>query len=226
MRKFKGIIFDLDGTLVDTEIDFRQMKREMIKELEINGVKANTLTPDMTTVIIQENAERIWVELNMPETERVRLRDEMTRLMDTAEMKAINTLKVIPGASEAVKLLFNRGYRLGILTRSNHNYAIEAIKKMGVEKEFMTVLGRGDTSQPKPYAEAMIEAAKALKLEVADVVMIGDHSIDSTCAVNGGCYFIGVATGPRGLKSWEQNQPEVILESVSDLPNYLSNKFS
>ncbi|MCX6642430.1 MAG: HAD-IA family hydrolase, partial [Candidatus Bathyarchaeota archaeon] len=140
--------------------------------------------------------------------------------------RAIHTLKVICGASEAVKLLFKRGYRLGILTRSNHAYAIEAIRKMGVEKEFMAVLGRGDTSQPKPYAEAMVEAAKALQLEVNEVLMVGDHSIDSTCAVNGGCYFIGVATGPRGEKSWEQNRPEVILKSVTDLPIYLSEKSS
>ena len=226
MGKFKGIIFDLDGTLVDTEIDFRQMKREMIKELEINGIVANSLTPEMTTVVIQENAERVWAELNMPETERVRLRDEMTRLMDAAEMKAIHTLNVISGASEAVRMLYKTGYRLGILTRSNHAYALEAIRKMGVEKEFMTVLGRGDTSQPKPYAEAMIEAAKALQLEVKEVLMVGDHNIDSTCAVNGGCYFIGVATGPRGEKSWEQNRPEVILRSVADLPTYLTEKYS
>jgi phosphoglycolate phosphatase len=226
LGKFKGIVFDLDGTLVDTEIDFRQMKREMIKELEIHGVVANSLTPEMTTVIIQENAERIWAELNMPETERVRLRNEMTRLMDAAEMRAIHTLKVICGASEAVRLLSKMGYRLGILTRSNHAYAVEAIRKMDVEMEFMAVLGRGDTTQPKPYAEAMIEAAKALQLEVNEVLMVGDHSIDSTCAVNGGCYFIGVATGPRGEKSWEQNRPEVILKSVMDLPIYLYEKFS
>jgi len=221
MARFKGIVFDLDGTLIDSEVDFVKMKQNMIGVLEEHGVPKGKLTPQMTTVIIMENAEKYWSEQGKAESEKVYLRDEMTRIMDQGELEAISTLTVIPGVQETVKKLKQRGYKLAILTRSHHKYAEEALKKIGLEKEFDVILGRGETPQPKPYAEAMIYAAKALGLSLTEVVLVGDHHLDSTCAVNAKCNFIGVATGPRGDKSWEINRPNVILPSVYDIPEYL-----
>ena len=54
--------------------------------------------------------------------------------------------------------------------------------------------------------------------------MVGDHQIDATCALNARCHFVGVATGPRGDKSWEGGRPEVVLSSVSELPSFLESK--
>ncbi|MBN1682237.1 HAD family hydrolase [Candidatus Bathyarchaeota archaeon] len=224
MIKFKGIVFDLDGTLIHTDVNFREMKSEMIKTLEKTGLPKNLVTTEMTSVIILEVAEKNWITQTKSESEKQALRDEMTRIMDAAEMKAIESLRIIPNIPEALKKLKNNGYKLAILTRSNHAYAVEAIKKMELEKEIDAVLGRGDTTQPKPYAEAMIEAAKALDLQIEDVFLVGDHHIDSTCAKNAGCFFVGVGTGPRLEKSFEINKPEVILPSVADLPVYLEKK--
>ena len=224
MPRFKGIVFDLDGTLIHTEVNFREMKATMIKVLEEKGLPKNFATPDVTSVIILEEAEKHWKKQERTEAEKQILRDEMTTIMDAAEMKAIESLKIIPGITEAIKKLKENGYKLAILTRSNHAYAIEAVKKMKIEEEIEVILGRGDTSQPKPYAEAMIEAAEALKLPLNEVFMVGDHHIDSTCAMNAGCYFIGVGSGPRLDRSFEINKPEVILTSVADLPDYLEKK--
>ena len=221
LGKFKGIVFDLDGTLVNTEVDFRQMKHEMIIELESSGIPAGILTPEMTTVAITEYAKKIWAEKGLPLEDQNRILAEITRIMDEVEMKAVDTLKVIEGASQTIRKLHDMGYKLAVLTRSNHIYAQEAIKKMNVDGLFDVVLGRGDTSQPKPSPEAMIEATKSLKLNLKEVFMVGDHNIDSTCAWDAGCIFIGVSTGPRGDKSWENKRPGVILKSVVDLPFWL-----
>ena len=221
MGKFKGIVFDLDGTLVHSDVNFTKMKENMIKVLEKHGTPKSVLTPKMTTVVIMEHAEKYWTEHRKTEAERKWLREEMTRLMDSGEMEAIETLKPISGVKEAIRRLKKKGYLLGILTRSHHAYAVEALKKMEMLDYFEAVLGREETPQPKPYAEAMIYSAKALGLQLDEVFLVGDHHIDSTCAVNAGCHFIGVATGSRGELSWEINRPKVILPSVADLPDYL-----
>ncbi len=222
MGRFKGIVFDLDGTLVHTEVNFTKMKEKMIGVLEAHGAPKGTLIPTMTTVVILEHARKYWDEAGKPEAERRWLEDEMTRLMDEGEMEAIGTLKPIPGASEAVRELRARGYKLAILTRSHHAYAQAAIEALGVGDCFDVVLGRGETPQPKPYADAMVYSARALGLGLDEVFLVGDHHLDSTCAVNAGCAFIGVATGLRPDRAWEVNKPELILASVSDLPRYLA----
>ena len=222
MGKYKGIVFDLDGTLVNSEVDFVKMKQNMIKVLEEHGTPKGVLTPQMTTVVILENAERFWAEQGRQESERRWLRDEMTRIMDLWELKAVDTLTAIDGAKEAMNRLKKMGYRLAILTRSHHEYAVKALEKTGMIEDFELILGRGETPQPKPYAEAMIHVAKLMKLGLDQVFLVGDHHIDSTCAVNAKCHFIGVATGPRPERAWEVNKPDIILSSVADLPDYLA----
>ncbi len=64
-----------------------------------------------------------------------------------------------------------------------------------------------------------------MKLTINEVAMIGDHQIDRDSATNSGCVFIGVATGRRGLKSWENGlPPKHFLPSVAELPHYLQKK--
>jgi phosphoglycolate phosphatase len=221
LGRYKGIVFDLDGTLVNSEVDFPKMKRNMIAVLEAHGAPNGVLTPQMTTVVILEHAEKYWEEQGKSEEERQWLRDETTRLMDQGELEAVESLTMIPGTSAAIHKLRAMGYRLAILTRSHHEYAVKALEKTNMIGDFELILGRGETPQPKPYAEAMIHAAKLMGLGLDEIFLVGDHHIDSTCAVNAGCHFIGVATGPRPERAWEVNKPEVILSSVADLPAYL-----
>ncbi len=135
----------------------------------------------MTTVVILEHAEKYWAEQGKPEKDRQWLRDEMTRLMDQVELEAIETLTAINGAKDAIHKLRMMGYRLAILTRSHHNYAVKALEKTGMIGDFELILGRGETPQPKPYAEAMIHVAKLMKLGLDEVFLVGDHHIDATC---------------------------------------------
>ena len=221
MGKYKGIVFDLDGTLVNSEVDFVKMKRNMIAVIEEHGAPKGVLTPQMTTVVILEHAKKYWEEQRKTESEKKWLDDEMTRLMDQGELEAVETLTAITGANEAVHKLKKMGYRLAILTRSHHEYAVKALEKTGMIGDFEVILGRGETPRPKPYAEAMIHAAELMKLGLGEVFLVGDHHIDATCALNAKCHFIGVATGPRPERAWEVNKPETILPSVADLPAYL-----
>jgi len=225
--KLKGIVFDLDSTLVNSHVDFPKMKKRIIKLLESNGHPLGTLSPiDQTTVVIMEHAEREWEKQGKPEEERRRLRDIITGYMNQGELEAVETLTEIIGVSEAVEKLKAKGLKLAILTRGHHEYAVEALKKTGMHGYFDLILGRGETPQPKPYKEAIDYTVRRMGLTVDDIVMVGDHQIDYDSAKNSQCRFIGVATGRRGLKSWENEAPpSVLLDSVADLPVYIEENF-
>lgn len=221
MADFKGIIFDLDGTLVHSQVDFHKMKNKMIKILEENGIPANRLFPTMTTVVILKTAEELWEEQNIPEETREKLREKMEEYMNDGELEAVKTLNPVPGVKEAISKLHDMGYKMGILTRGHHEYAKNALEKAGIATYFEIVLGRGETPRPKPYPEALEYVAHALNLRVDEVLFVGDHHIDSTCAYNANCSFIGVKTGHRGSESWVENEPHILIESIVELPDYL-----
>jgi phosphoglycolate phosphatase len=219
----KGIVFDLDSTLVDSNVDFIKMKQKIIHHLEKNGHPKDALSPKtMTTVKIMEEAEKSWAEQGKTETQRQRMRDKITEYMDQGELEAVETLTEIPGARQAVENLRAQGYKLAILTRSHSQYAIKALEKTGMAHLFNLILGRGETPQPKPYKEALEHTARLMGLKIDEVMMVGDHQIDRDSATNSGCSFVGVETGHRGLKSWvDEKPPEVLLKSVADLPEYI-----
>ncbi|TRO49166.1 HAD family hydrolase, partial [Candidatus Bathyarchaeota archaeon] len=158
--KFKGIVFDLDGTLIHSTIDFRKMKGNMIKVLEENDVPSGAVNTNMITVDILERAEQYWEEAHRAEESRAELRATMEKLMDQGELEAIPLVEEIEGVSNALHELREQGYALAILTRSHYEYAVEALKKIGAYDCFDVVLGRGQTPRPKPYPEALNHTAE------------------------------------------------------------------
>jgi phosphoglycolate phosphatase-like HAD superfamily hydrolase len=221
--KLKGIIFDLDSTLIETEIDFVKMKINMISLLEEHGHPKDTLSPtNQTTVQIMENARSEWQKQSKSKNECDNLLSQIEKIMNQGEIESIDTLREIDGVSQAIKKLKEMGLKLAILTRSHHEYAVEALKKLGIYNEFDLILGRHETPEPKPYKGAIDHTVKLMGLTLDEVAMIGDHQIDRDSAINSGCLFIGVATGRRGMKSWkDEKAPEHYIPSVAELPEYL-----
>jgi phosphoglycolate phosphatase-like HAD superfamily hydrolase len=221
--KLKGIIFDLDSTLIQAHIDFVDMKIHMIDLLEKYGHPKGTLSPtDQTTVQIMENANQEWENQNKPKNECQKLTQQIEEIMNQGELNAIPNLTEIEGAGPAVKRLKEKGLKLAILTRSHHAYAVQSLQKLGIYDEFDVILGRHETPEPKPYKGAIDHTVKLMGLTVNDVAMIGDHQIDRDSAINSGCLFIGVGTGRRGMKSWkDETPPDHFLASVAELPEYL-----
>lgn len=217
-----GIIFDLDGTLIRSSIDFIGMKRKMIATLENHGVPSGLLSPNETTVAAMEKAERVWREKGMSTTERERILAEIEEIMNKIELEAMPTVKEVKGAVKAISLLRERGYRLAVLTRGHKAYAVKALEKTGMLRYFDLVLGREDTPRPKPYAEALQHTAELMGISLDDILLVGDHPIDSTCAENACVSFIAVLTGPTKEIAWIKLGQDTILNSVKDLPAYLA----
>ena len=219
--KIKGIVFDLDGTLIHSNIDFPGMKRGMIEILEDRDIPRGIFTPKQTTVVILAEAYEIWSAQGKEEAEIAEIQEALEETMNHGELEAISTVEEVEGASDALRLLKERGYILAVLTRSHHAYAVDALKKIGAHEYFDLILGRGETRKPKPSAEALKHTSELLGLSLEEILFVGDNHIDHATAINAECLFVGVRSGPRGDDSWAQNRPEILLDDVSDLPGYL-----
>ena len=222
--KIRGVVFDLDGTLIRSTIDFPKMKRRMIAILEGGEIPRGRLSPTDTTVVTMEKAERIWEEKGVPEAERTRVRAEINEVMNRTELEAVSTVEEVEGVGEAVRRLKEEGYRLAVLTRGHNAYAMESLRKTGMLGFFDLILGRNETPRPKPYAEALKHTAGLMGLSLDEIVFVGDHPIDATCAKNASVRFIGVLTGWAKEDAWRDHGEKTILDSVRDLPDHLARQ--
>ena len=219
----KGIIFDLDGTLIHTSIDFTIMKERMIRFLEENGIPEGRLTPKQTTVVIIATCEDILRQEGRAQKEIDEVHRKLEEIMNRGELEAIQDVSEVDGVRSALQELRGAGYKLAVLTRSHHAYAIEALRKIEALDLFDVILGRGETPRPKPYREALEHTAMLLSLDPKETIFVGDNHIDASSAVNAEVPFIGVKTGRRGDLSWDGRFPEILLESVTDIPAYLDS---
>ncbi len=202
LKGMRGIVFDLDGTLINSKIDFIGMKRRIISLLESKGVPEGLLSPHETTVEILRRAEDIWREQERPDEERGEILRRVEEVMNGAELEALHTVTEVEGASEALRRLREMGFRLAVLTRGHRTYAVRALEKTGMLRYFDVILARGETPKPKPNPEALIHTAELMGLRPEEVLLVGDHRIDMECAERAGCRFIGVKTGPLGEASY------------------------
>jgi len=217
----KGIIFDLDGTLIHSVIDFRKMKGKMIEYLTSKGVDQGLLSPNETNVVLLSKSEKNLAEKGILKDEIKRMLEHVEEIMNEVEMESVANVREIDGAKEALKKLKEQGYKTAILTRGHHDYSVEALRNTGLLGYFDLILGREETPKPKPYPEALEYTAKLLKLSTNELILVGDHPIDLECAKNARVRFIGVLTGSAKTETWGEAGCSEVLPGVKELPEYL-----
>jgi len=219
--KVKGVVFDLDGTLIRSSVNFKAMKRKMIDILARYGVPRELLSTDKTTVENLRSAERIWDEMSVDHEERRRALKEVEKVMNEAELEALPTVEAIEGAREALEKLREKGLKLAVLTRGHRTYAVEALRRAGLLELIDVILTRDTVQKPKPNPEALREMAERLGLGIDEIILVGDHPMDLACAEGASVRFIAVLTGWMNRDGWRTVGVSDVIESVSMLPEYL-----
>jgi HAD superfamily hydrolase (TIGR01549 family) len=171
-------------------------------------------TYEMTRSLIEKLQEQ-GLSKTIPQT-----MTEINRIMNETEMKYVSTASLIEGALPALKKLKDAGVKIGILTRGCREYTDEVLKATGLFRFADEVAARDDCTSPKPDPTQVYWLIGKMKVNLSEVVMVGDHPVDALCARNAGIRFVGVLTG-----SWKAEQTKqlgsTVIPSVKELPNLL-----
>jgi len=213
---YKALIFDLDGTLVDSAIDFREMKKRSIRFLEDSGVEPGLLTEKMLNYEIEERAINDLEKRGLPAAEIKRILGKVATIMDAFELEAIDGACIVDGVVETLEMLKNRAVKIGIITRSCREYAIRIIEKFGLQNVVDAVAARDDVLRPKPAAEHPRYLMKILGVNPSETALVGDHLMDALCAENASIDFFLLARADTDLSAFKGHQHEV-LQDIREL---------
>jgi len=206
----KGVIFDLDGTLVDSKIDFRKMKRRNIKLLEASGVEQGLLTEEMLNYDIEKRAIKDLRTKGFSEEEIQRIFQKTAEIMNETELEAIKDVKLVNGVVETLEKLKRLGLKIGIITRSCREYTNRILEKFGLDKLIDAVATRNDVLKPKPDPEHPQYLMKILGVKPSETVLIGDHPMDALCAKNVGMRFFLITKRNTNFKAFEGYSYEIL----------------
>lgn len=146
----RGVIFDLDGTLVDSALDFDHMRREM-------GFSPGTPVLEGIAALGAEEAARCWT------------------ILEAHERAGCQRATCMPGAAELLADLTVQGFHRGLLTRSSRRFTAELIERLGLQ--FDAVMTRDD-APPKPDPAAIWRICEKWGIRPAEAAMVGDYRFD------------------------------------------------
>jgi len=219
--KMKAVLFDLDGTLVKSTIDFAKMKTEMRIFLRKYGVDFSHLRNNATTMQLIEHARKSMEEDGFSQEEITQVFANVKRIMDEVEMENANKTQPIPGVFKIINQLSSKGIRIAVVTRGCRNYAFLALQSSGLLKLVDVIVARDDVTNPKPHPFHLQYAISALGVTSDECLMVGDTLMDGLCAKRANVPFVAVLTGHNREEEFKKNGYTNVLNSVLDLPKII-----
>ena len=211
-QKIRGVIFDLDGTLIDSY---------QAIYLSFQYAYANMGLPPLSF----EDTRRV-VGLGLTITFNDLLGKERTpealRLFRKRYWEVFpEHTHFLPGAKESIFELHRRGIGQAIATNKLGRFSRAIIRHFGMEDLFVAVLGDEDVAINKPDPEMLLAAIERLALPKEAIVMVGDSLVDIEAARNAGIRVFAVPSGTTPREVLQRANPTAILDRLMDLLNHL-----
>jgi HAD superfamily hydrolase (TIGR01509 family) len=212
--KVKGILLDLDGTIVDS------------KEAYLEAVKTAFAMMGQKMFddkLVTEIPKRLEQNLSIKDLLKgIDVHKFLDVYLKTYYQATLVKAKPLPKISDTLKKLSQKA-KLALITMRYvpKEKVYEELEKSGIAKYFEHIITALDTKDPKPSPEALIKCAKQLNIQLCECALIGDSIVDIKAGKNAGAKTVAVLSGIFSRKELEKEKPDLILESVNQLPYFL-----
>ncbi|MCK5126595.1 MAG: HAD-IA family hydrolase [candidate division Zixibacteria bacterium] len=210
-EKIKTIIFDLDGTLIDSS---RGVIAATNYALESLGVEARS-DDEIKGYIGHPLDEMFPAFCDKPLTELKAKFQEKAR--DTVVASAI----ALAGVDETLRSIKKAGYTMGIATTKFSHHTKGTIDKLGWREIFMALTSGDEVEHVKPAPDIILLAMKRLGAKPEETIMVGD-TVNDIKAAQEACIKVIAVRSPFGNDDLGKYSPDILLDSFSELTRILS----
>lgn len=219
--KIKAVGFDMDGTVMNTKVDYVKLGRVIIDEFVEQGVPKEIIDLDIENNSMDNGLK--WLSEHKPEA--MKLFDKRIGNRATVvEMEFSDIAKPYPGSREIIEKIRSMGYKTAILTRGGREYATKILSDSGMDDLFDALVARDDYpyAEAKPNGKAMEHMCEKIGVRCEEVLYIGDGTADYLTTKNSGSQFIGVETH-MNRKTWEDlaGKSVVTIPTVAELDRFI-----
>jgi len=197
---FAAVLWDMDGTLIDSEPIWIQQEYELMASLGVNWSHEDAIHcvgGPMTRVDaymrskLDEATQELFPPMTLTEQLLLRMADQMSEGVDFA-----------PGAENLLKELRTLGVKQGLVSASSRTLVDAAINSIGADY-FEVTISDNDVESSKPNPEGYLKAAAQIEVDIENCLILEDSITGTTAAIESGAFVIGIPhiaklpTGPK-----------------------------
>lgn len=213
-KQWKGVLFDLDGTLIDTHdlilSSFRHATRTVLGRVipdEVLMAKVG-IPLDVQMQDFSEDPEE-WKVLSATYREyNHAAHDQM--------------VKEFPGVVQMVADLARMGLRLGVVTSKRHALAMRGLKLFGMDEHMELLVGPDDCPAHKPDPLPVLTACEMMGLQPSECIYVGDSPFDIQAGNAAGCATVAVTWGMFPLEVLLEQNPTYVFGDPAQLTALVS----
>ena len=216
MTKFKALIFDMDGVLINSEPLWKIAEKEVFSSLGV------PVTDDLVHITSALTAQEVcafwhkrhpWTGMSFDEVEDA----VVARVIDLIEK---NDTKM-PGVIEILQFVKSKNLKIGLASNSSHNLIEVVLQKVGIKKYFDFVSSAQDVEKGKPDPAVYLYAARNMGVSPGECLVFEDSIIGITAAKNAGMTVVAIPAP----EDFTNDKFKIADYKVSDFPNFLNSDF-
>ena len=194
MKNKKLIIFDLDGTLIDSAPSLTNALNLMLKKINKQSVSEDRVREWIGEGASKLVARAIFNKKDVKEEELIKTKEALNIFLDCYQKNLTKNLKLYSGVKEGLEQL-SINYKLAIATNKPHQFLDEILNYLKIKKFFSEVLGAKDNLEKKPSGKMLLKIVKSLQINPSSAIMVGDSKSDLLAASNANIESIFVTYG-------------------------------
>lgn len=208
---YKGVIFDLDGTLVNSLTDLANSVNTVLTEYKLP-------TYDIESYKYRVgNGIRKLVERSLPEGKQDLLEPALARFKEIYAKHNLDHTAPYDGIVDLLKALQQQNIKIGVCTNKHDEAAKEIIRIIFGDNIFDEIIGDKQGLKRKPDPSKVLMIAKHWQLKPEEIAYLGDSDVDMQTAQNANMFAVGVLWGFRDAEELQKNGADVLLENPLEL---------
>lgn len=211
-----GIVFDLDGTLIDSRLDISHAANHAL-----GACGFSQLSVEEIASYVGDGARALLSRAARLEPTAPKLEPLLASFLAYYDAHATDHTTLLPGASEALSALGH--LPLALCTNKPRSTTDAVLANLRLSSHFAVVVAGGDLAKIKPDPLPLQHIAERLSLRTPELVMVGDGPQDVSCAKAAGARSVGVEGGILARERLIAAQPDVLLASLNELPALVAN---
>ena len=216
-KQICGMIFDLDGTLIESYEAIYLGLKECFKSFR----KVIFPFSDLKKYL-KADLEATLSQFFTPEE----ILKSIPVMRKKYEEVYLDKTHFLDGAQEVLKILYTTGINLGIASNKFGRFSRGALKHLGVSDYFKSVIGAGDVLRNKPFPDMIHTALKEMNLIPEEAVFVGDTLTDIDTGKQAGIDVYAIPTGFYSKKELSRGKPKRLLKNLQELVRVMNNPFS